>query len=337
MPLTASDDLKTEKNKTEQISAWLKLFKVEGPSRTNLIPSSEDFTGWTTSNASVTADQAEAPDSNITGDKVTISSANGYIEYTYTEADPRGKSYTFSVFAKKGTINPNFNSFRLRICRGSDLEPVLAYGNRIPWIPCYNGWLRGKVSVAFSDPTAGTNVKVSVRASKTGDFYLWGAMLEALSTLSFYLPTTGTGRTSTYLHLVDFNRYISFGGECYSPFPIKLDKLTAATQGASPSVSVMVSNAGRYLTSYLRDNQGMVDKTVEITWVNRAFLSDPALTAITESFEIQGQAEDSATEMASFSLGIGKGQNIEGPVGDFNRSFAPSIPIVSPRVSIGII
>jgi hypothetical protein len=336
MPLAASNDLKTEKNKTQQESAWLKLFKTKGPPRTNLIYPSEDFTGWITSNASVTANQTVAPDSQTTGDKVTISSINGYISKTYVDADPRGKSYTFSIFAKAGTIDPNFHSFDLKIYRGTNLETVRLYGDEIAWIPCYNGWLRGSVGVTFSDPTAGANVILVVSSAVVGNFYLWGVMLEALASLSFYLPTVDVGRTSTDLHLVDFNRYISFDDECYSPFPLRLGNLTAAVNGEIPTVGGIISNTGRYLTDYLRQNVGMIDKTVTITWVNRAFLSDPALTAFSEVFEIQEEMEDSDTETVSFVLGITKGQNIEGPVGNYDRSFCPSIPSITPRITTGI-
>jgi hypothetical protein len=76
-------------------------------SRNNVIHNSEQFSQWTTSNATVTTDDAFAPDGTATADKITPSSLGGYVRGNQITGNIIGTPVAVSVWMKSrsGTKN----------------------------------------------------------------------------------------------------------------------------------------------------------------------------------------------------------------------------------------
>jgi hypothetical protein len=63
-----------------------------------------DNAAWTKSNATITANDATAPDGSQTADKITITAnKNGYFEQSIPLPNPNGKDAVFSIYLKAGT------------------------------------------------------------------------------------------------------------------------------------------------------------------------------------------------------------------------------------------
>jgi hypothetical protein len=340
MPLSIDDLLATEKNKLYNKNPWLSLISIEAFSHSNLLTRSEDFShaSWVKTQATVSANQAEAPDSNTTGDKVTTTGAAAEIMQEYTIADPENRTFTFSVFVKPGTAGPDTAGFSFKLRRGDNSDETIVAGTAITWIPCYGGWFRGSIKKTFSSSTTGDNVRAIIAlAVNAKNFYLWGAHLEETSDLLFYIPTIASPVTTTYHHMVNFHRYITWDGFCYTPFPVSIGPIKASTSGELPTVPIAISNAGRLLTKYMRDYKGMIGKDVDISLVHSSLLSDPTDAVVPESLVVSS----SAMEDPVITLNAGSGGDlygVEGPIGDYNKDNCPSLPYVTtPRVSLGVI
>ena len=185
------------------------------PSRANLQVYSEEFSNaaWSKSGSLVTADQIISPDGNLTADKLNDNdSGTGVVQifdniFSLTSSG----TYTFSVFAKKGTINyvalrtENFttpsnstsyfdlDSGALGTIDSQHTAKITNYGN---------GWYRCSITFTLSTDVAGTLVIRANEADNTPNvvmngnknIYLWGAMMEESSFPSSYIhtPTNAT-------------------------------------------------------------------------------------------------------------------------------------------------
>ena len=185
------------------------------PQRENLQVYSEEFSNaaWSKSGSLVTADQIIAPDGNLTADKLNDNdSGTGVVQifdniFSLTSSG----TYTFSVFAKKGTINyvalrtENFttpsnstsyfdlDSGTLGTIDSQHTAKITNYGN---------GWYRCSITFTLSTDVAGTLVIRANEADNTPNvvmngnknIYLWGAMMEESSFASSYIhtPTNAT-------------------------------------------------------------------------------------------------------------------------------------------------
>lgn len=167
------------------------------PSRSNNLPYAEQFdnAAWTKSNSSVTANQAISPDGSQTADLLELTSAGGSI---YDGVGGSG-DYAFSVFAKY--VDAQY--IRLRstgsyayfdIQNGSVGSTINVSSTKIE--DYGNGWYRctvvgnntNSLAQIFVSDTDGSN-------TGTGSVYIWGAMFEAGSYATSYIPTSGSTAT----------------------------------------------------------------------------------------------------------------------------------------------
>jgi len=167
------------------------------PSRTNNLPYAEQFdnAAWSKGNSTVTANQAISPDGSQTADLLQLTSAGGNV------FDGVGGSgdYAFSVFAKY--VDAQF--IRLRstgsyayfdIQNGSVGSTINVSSTKIE--DYGNGWYRctvvgnntNSLAQIFVSDTDGSN-------TGTGSVYIWGAMFEAGSYATSYIPTEGSSVT----------------------------------------------------------------------------------------------------------------------------------------------
>jgi hypothetical protein len=143
----------------------------------NLLTYSEQFdnAAWTKTNASITADNATAPNGTSTADLVTVSANEGDVVQAVTGLTA-STSYTVSVYLKAGTIT----DVRVRLANtGPNADVDLALGtvsSPATIEDVGSGWYR----VSRTYVQSGTTEYVTIRengAGTTGTFYAWGAQL----------------------------------------------------------------------------------------------------------------------------------------------------------------
>ena len=178
----------------------------------NLLSYTQEFDDWSKSNATVTANQATAPDGTNTGYKVneTAATTSHYIfqsGFTFT----LGEEYTQSVYAKAGTNNivqvlgtsavfgsqawANFDLFDGTI--GSKGNATAAAIQSVG-----EGWYRCSITITATATSGGSGgltalvpLKTSLRVfsyegNPSKHIYAWGAQLELGSTATQYQYVT---------------------------------------------------------------------------------------------------------------------------------------------------
>jgi hypothetical protein len=143
--------------------------------RTNLQTYSENFTQWSASNATVTANQTTSPDGYQNADRVQFTGA-GYLLGTTQSS---GSVYTISCYAKRN---------------GSGTQSVGFFKDGSGVVD--SAWALTSEWQRFTYTYTASNGSYSgIAGVNGGDVFVWGAQLEAGSYSSSYIPTLGTSVT----------------------------------------------------------------------------------------------------------------------------------------------
>lgn len=164
-------------------------------SRTNVMTNSNDFSGWTSNGASVSASSVVSPDGTTNATLITGASGNLRI-YKLLSGLSSTSTYSFSWFAKAGTSNTIAIDF-VNVTNG----PVFnfstgTWGSSGAWVVSAqllaNGWYRLTASVACNTTSAGPGLRV---ASVGSTAHIYGFQMELGAFATSYIPTTTAALT----------------------------------------------------------------------------------------------------------------------------------------------
>ena len=145
------------------------------PQRTNILPYSSDFnSGWTQyGSPTINTSSIISPDGTLNGSNITRG-ING-TPLRYQSLTSTGTQYTFSLYAKKGSVDKIY----LDIGDVADVEFTLT-----------DEWQRFEIT---QTPTTFTHIDISFGTSTSGDnFYIFGAQLEEGSYATSLINTQGS-------------------------------------------------------------------------------------------------------------------------------------------------
>jgi len=164
---------------------------------TNLTLWSEDFTQWTASNATVTANNTTSPDGTQNADRIQFTGAG----YLLGASQGSGTVYTISCYAKRN---------------GSGTQSIGFFKDGSGTVD--SAWALTSDWQRFTYTYTASNGSYSgIAGVNGGDVFVWGAQLEASSYPTSYIPTTTASATrvadavpSKSTLLADKNSYSMF-------------------------------------------------------------------------------------------------------------------------------
>lgn len=258
---------------------------------TNLLTYSEDFSNafWAKGNITLSSGYYFSPSGTQTAIKIVETTANGPHVITSTLTTTTGVTYTYSVYAKKGTRS----TFQLLLSGSTSSEyanfnlltgtlGTVSSSSNAVITPVGNDWYRCSISVVAnaSAPTDWynwlTTSDTSVRApTYTGDgysgIYIWGAQLEANSASpSSYVATAGSTASRSYDDVImsgtNFSSwYDQNGGTVYSEFKMDQKPLTSYFSNAVWSINDTTSSNILYVAALTNNYLRAVNNYVGVT------------------------------------------------------------------------
>lgn len=166
---------------------------------TNLVTDSEEFSTWSKQSVSISSNDIEAPDGNLTADKIesTSSSTNTYVYDTISLST--STEYSASVYIKRGSNGlASVDVFDLTSgVQGSalfdfDSNTITSSIGSASFENASNGWYRIKISFTSSSSLGTTFFRIFEYSSTSGNhIYAWGAQLEESSQVTSYIVTSG--------------------------------------------------------------------------------------------------------------------------------------------------
>lgn len=180
----------------------------ESEARTNLITYSNDFSSdWTTSSASLTADQLTSPDGQVNASLLAGNGSSSFPTLAYALSISSTTTVTFSFHVKANTADEVFVRFAGTNVNGGTVSvtgfnfATETFDTRTGtaatssnYEKLANGWYRLSVTVtgdAFTD----VSIRPEFNNANTDSVYIYGAQLEAARTPSSYIPTNGASVT----------------------------------------------------------------------------------------------------------------------------------------------
>ena len=204
------------------------------PARTNLLPQSEYFNGWSTvQNATITENDTTSPEGLENAAKITDNATSGN-HRIFQSVTTTAQSYTASVFLKKGTMTTAF----LRFNSGGDVAganvdlnagTITATAGSATIEDYGNDWYRCTIT---GTAVAGTSYfyvymkQLSAYSGSGDDLYLYGAQFEAGSYPTSYVPTYGsaTARAKDHFLMLLETAGITSSGQTEATLFIEFEK-----------------------------------------------------------------------------------------------------------------
>jgi len=169
----------------------------------NLLQQSQTFdnAGWTKTRATVTANAVAAPDGATTAETLTDDTSNN-THYAQQVLSPGANTYTYSVFAKAGTLSAiwlfagtSAVGQLFNLSTGLVGSVVVGAPTSASIQALANGWYRCSITFTGS-PTdfwvgiSNSSTAFSYTGTGSGTVYIWGAQLEPSASVGTYVATT---------------------------------------------------------------------------------------------------------------------------------------------------
>jgi hypothetical protein len=212
-------------NHNLSLAAQFRIRATNESTATNLLTYSEQFdnAAWTKTRSTVSANAETAPDGQATADKLVEDGTASNNHYAYTLATIAATTvYTWSIYAKAGERtwlgmsaydgSTHLTYFNL----SAGTVGTNASGNTASIESIGDGWYRCVITRTSGAGTTGAiecylaegDSDITFSGDGTSGLYLWGAQLEAGSTVTSYYPTTSSSATRPAGYMDSWQNYL---------------------------------------------------------------------------------------------------------------------------------